>query len=341
MRLSFLLIFLAPIFSFAQSDSIAEQFLIDQKKYTDYEKAHGGWLSTKNTNLHYLTRGNPNGIPFLWLHGSLSNAYEILPIVNELTKNNIYVISVDYYGHGKTKFPETEVSVDNLADDISQLLNHLDIDKVTIGGFSRGAYLATAFYKNYPEKTSALILEDGGLMGLHYNLKTKSKDWLSNYISEQIENKPAELFQNYQSEQEAYQVLNAYTDKKYSFTNLSFINKNKNGEFVIYKEQESLYWMDDKKRFVEMILSPENSSLFQRTLLNLGLNQLNRPLTVPTLVLEAQSENDPLPYAEDYLKFSKNNPDLVSHLIFEETQHHIKFQHPVRFAESVIQFILQ
>ena len=339
MRCIIFLWLLLPIQNFAQSDSIHQLFIEDKIKYENYEQKHRNHFQSKHSLIHYLTWGDPKDSPLIWLHGSFSNAYEIQPYVHELIANHIYVIAIDYYGHGKTKFPKTNVSVDHLAEDISQLLSHLNIDKAIIGGFSRGAYLATSFYNNYPQKTRALILEDGGIVGLHHNLKNKSKSELADFINHENQNKPPTLFQEYDYEIDAYKALLRYSNSENSFINFSFIHRNDAGKYSIYKEQDFLYYMNDTDRFVEMILTPKKTSLFQQSLLKLGLQHSKNKLSTPTLLLEAQSNKDPLPYDKEYENFYNKNSYFVKHLIYDDTDHNIHFQHPKRFERDVINFI--
>lgn len=130
--------------------------------YREFESIHGGYVPTDNVLMHYLCWGNPKNVPLIWSHGSFSHSYELADLAKLLTDGGYYLIAVDYYGHGQTPIPEKEVSLYNSADDIRVLMDSLKINQAIIGGFSRGGYIAAAFYQSYPERVKALILEDGG-----------------------------------------------------------------------------------------------------------------------------------------------------------------------------------
>ena len=133
-----------------------------KKEYLAFEREHGHYVQTPNVRMHYLTWGNPKNTPLIWSHGSLAHSYELMDVAKMITEAGYYLIALDYYGHGKTPLPDHEVSVYHSADDILVLMDSLNIKKAIIGGFSRGGFIAAAFYQSYPERVKALILEDGG-----------------------------------------------------------------------------------------------------------------------------------------------------------------------------------
>jgi alpha-beta hydrolase superfamily lysophospholipase len=92
---------------------------LQRRNVQQFEKAHGHFVQTKNTNMHYLTWENASGIPLVWAHGSFTNAYELLPIADSLVKAGYFIIAIDYYGHGQTLIPRHEVSLYDVADDIA------------------------------------------------------------------------------------------------------------------------------------------------------------------------------------------------------------------------------
>ena len=77
----------------------------------DAEREHGRWVETENGPMHYAEWETPNGIPFLWVHGTTRSCYELFPLIAELQEIGLHVIAIDWYGHGATPIPESEVSV--------------------------------------------------------------------------------------------------------------------------------------------------------------------------------------------------------------------------------------
>jgi 3-oxoadipate enol-lactonase len=47
-----------------------------------------------------------------------------------------------------------------MAHDLARLMDHLEIDRATIGGLSMGGYVALAFARRFPERVQALVLAD-------------------------------------------------------------------------------------------------------------------------------------------------------------------------------------
>jgi pimeloyl-ACP methyl ester carboxylesterase len=92
-----------------------------------------------------------HGYPFnrtLWNEqvAALSTAYRL--------------IVPDLRGFGETEASEGPATMNRMAQDVAQLLDHLEISRAVIGGLSMGGYVALAFYKQFPSRVRALILAD-------------------------------------------------------------------------------------------------------------------------------------------------------------------------------------
>jgi pimeloyl-ACP methyl ester carboxylesterase len=70
------------------------------------------------------------------------------------------LISLDCRGHGRTRplGDRQFLKFNSLTDDITDLLDYLNLSKVVIGGISMGAGVALNFAVRHPERTRALIL---------------------------------------------------------------------------------------------------------------------------------------------------------------------------------------
>ena len=60
-------------------------------------------------------------------------------------------ITLDLPGHGKSTFNNLDISysIDDWCEDISQMLDSLNVDKLSICGYSMGGRLAIAFASKY------------------------------------------------------------------------------------------------------------------------------------------------------------------------------------------------
>jgi pimeloyl-ACP methyl ester carboxylesterase len=66
----------------------------------------------------------------------------------------------DLRGHGESEAQPPPYTLVDLAEDLRQILDHLAIERVLLGGLSMGGYIALAFAGRYPERLQALLLLD-------------------------------------------------------------------------------------------------------------------------------------------------------------------------------------
>jgi 3-oxoadipate enol-lactonase len=70
------------------------------------------------------------------------------------------VIAPDLRGFGETEALEGPATMNRMARDVAQLLDHLEISRAVICGLSMGGYVALAFFKQFPSRVRALVLAD-------------------------------------------------------------------------------------------------------------------------------------------------------------------------------------
>ncbi|TLY32531.1 MAG: alpha/beta fold hydrolase [Nitrospirae bacterium] len=70
------------------------------------------------------------------------------------------VVTVDLRGHGESDAPLWLYSMDQFADDVKGLLDHLSIQQAVLAGFSMGGYVVFAFYRKYAARVNGLVLAD-------------------------------------------------------------------------------------------------------------------------------------------------------------------------------------
>ena len=311
-----------------------------KKQYSTFEKTHGRFVQTKNVNMHYLTWGNSSNPCLIWAHGSINNGYELLDIADYLVKAGFYVIAIDYYGHGKTAIPNHEVSLYHVADDIKFLMDKLSIKKAYIGGFSRGGYIATAFYDAYPQSVSGLILEDGGSVSSNtYYHKLTSAELYAKAKNFDIKTKqPWDT--TYNSEFKAYKSLYDKNEKGNQFSILALIKKNKSERWsIIYSEMMSLFHLENSQQFLNLTLRPTKVPIFAESMMMMEPKIIFRNLDVPVLILDPVSKNDPMPFEKENQALKKQHPNYVEYIAYQDTEHNIHYAHPKRFTSDVISFL--
>src|SRR5688572_10829333 len=101
------------------------------------------------------------GKPIVLIHGSYMNIplnwSHIIPLLSKDRK----VIVAEMQGHGRTRDIERVFSYENMADDVSGLLNHLKIDSADILGYSMGGGVAFQFAVRHAEQVRRLVILSG------------------------------------------------------------------------------------------------------------------------------------------------------------------------------------
>ena len=118
---------------------------------------------------HYAPVGSDRGEPIVLAHGFASSTrinWVNPRWVDALTKAGRRVIALDNRGHGQSaKLYDPEAyTTDLMAGDVAGLIDHLDLTRVDLMGYSMGARIVTAVALRRPRLARSLIL--GGL-GIH------------------------------------------------------------------------------------------------------------------------------------------------------------------------------
>ena len=309
--------------------------------YEAFERSHGGWIETRNGPMHYL-RWNKSvgGLTLVWAHGTYDSAYSLMPVITELSKTGIEVIAIDYYGHGKTPIPTHEVSIYHVADDMVALLDSLGVDKAVIGGHSRGGTISSAFYDSYPERVLGLILEDGG-SSLTANIwdNRSDEELKKRFASIDISATP----KPFKTEFDLFYEMVKFNTSTVNPASLYYIfaqsSEGMDGNW--YFNRGLAQWLHEDKlvNVLSLIRESSNGPMFQYSTLSFNPMVAYRNLSVPVLIIDAVSDNDPYPTTELNRQLEQLHPDLIEHQLWEQTQHHAHYQHPLRFAREIRLFL--
>lgn len=109
----------------------------------------------KNTKISYTDSGE--GTAIVLLHGFLENKKMWQEYVTLFSKN-YRVITIDLLGHGETDCLGYVHSMEDNANVVNEVLEHLNIQKAIIAGHSMGGYVGLAFAELYPKKIRKLVL---------------------------------------------------------------------------------------------------------------------------------------------------------------------------------------
>ena len=305
-------------------------------QFKNFEQQHRGSIQTKNIELHYLEWGTPKDTPLIWVHGSFTNAYELMDVADNLVKNGYYVIAIDYYGHGLTKIPQHEVSLYHVADDINTLMISKKIEKAVIGGWSRGGIIATAFYDTYPDKVLGLILEDGGSVSTNTYYHKMKEDELRERVKEIF--KDWVTYPKFDSQFEAYQTFHE-GGKGTQFELLAWLTEDSNGKWSIGTGITDLFNMSNEDQFINTVLRPTQATLFGESMAIVEPKIVYRNLHVPMLILDPTSDQDIFPYENENRQLKNEHSKLITHKLYENTGHNIHYEKPMKFVKDLSEFL--
>ena len=103
---------------------------------------------------------NPNGQTIVLLHGKNFSADYWTHTMRALSRYGYRVIAPDQVGFGKSSKPEIRYTFPMLVENTGRLLDHLKLGRVVVVGNDMGGMLAVHFARRYPERISALVLEN-------------------------------------------------------------------------------------------------------------------------------------------------------------------------------------
>lgn len=108
-------------------------------------------------NLAYSDEGH--GPPVVFLHAFPLNRTMWASQVADLS-DRYRVVTIDLRGHGESDAPMWRYTLDQFAEDVHGLLEHLGIARATFVGLSMGGYILFALHRTHPELFHVLVLAD-------------------------------------------------------------------------------------------------------------------------------------------------------------------------------------
>ena len=113
----------------------------------------------------YHDRGRRHGTALLLIHGfPLDHRMWASQLVG--LSADVRVIAPDLRGFGRSAAPHPlevtpgPLTMEQHADDLAALLDHLAVERAVVAGLSMGGYIAFAFWRRHRERVQALVLLD-------------------------------------------------------------------------------------------------------------------------------------------------------------------------------------
>lgn len=133
------------------------------------------WAETADINglkLFYEVAGA--GKPLVMIHGAYMNN-DTWGGLKESLAEQYQVIAVEMQAHGRTTDRDTPISYTGMAEDVSDLLDHLGIEKAIVVGYSMGGAVAMRLAIDHPEKVERIVAASAGY---RYDLETMGQEFI-------------------------------------------------------------------------------------------------------------------------------------------------------------------
>lgn len=117
------------------------------------------YLTLRDATIHYRIDGRADA-PVLLLSNSLGTSLAMWDPQMDAFFPHFRVLRYDTRGHGQSSVPPGPYSIAQLATDMLQLLDHLDIERAHICGLSMGGITAMWFALHHPERIDRLVLSN-------------------------------------------------------------------------------------------------------------------------------------------------------------------------------------
>ena len=116
-------------------------------------------MKTRINDIDLAYSDEGQGPPVVFLHAFPLNRTTWAPQVAGLSDRH-RVVTIDLRGHGESDAPMWRYTLDQFAEDVNGLLEHLDIARATFVGLSMGGYILFALYRTHPKLFQSLVLAD-------------------------------------------------------------------------------------------------------------------------------------------------------------------------------------
>jgi pimeloyl-ACP methyl ester carboxylesterase len=106
-----------------------------------FDHVSGDYFRIDDADIYYEVIGDIKNPPLLFLHGGLGNMEDFNIVIAHLP-DRFRIIGIDSRGHGKSTLGSKELTYALLQKDVEILLQRLNVDRLTVVGFSNGGTIA-------------------------------------------------------------------------------------------------------------------------------------------------------------------------------------------------------
>ncbi len=117
------------------------------------------YATVNGVRLFYAARGKPHSPTLLLIHGfPLDHGFWAAQLAGLSAQAR--VIAPNLRGHGRSEVAAGPYSMEQHADDLAALLDHLGVGRAIVAGLSMGGYIALAFWRRHAARVQGLALID-------------------------------------------------------------------------------------------------------------------------------------------------------------------------------------
>jgi len=119
---------------------------------------HEGLLETRDGTQIWYGLTCKDKLPVVLTDGIGCDGF-IWPYVVDHFADSYSLLRWHYRGHGRSESPPTPqgLSIEDLAEDLHELLQHLGIERAVLAGHSMGVQVILEYYRRHPERVAALV----------------------------------------------------------------------------------------------------------------------------------------------------------------------------------------
>ena len=202
-------------------------------------------LKNFDKNQNYYKFYKRRNIPVVFIHGVGLDHKMWFPQIRSFRDNSVLVY--DLLGHGKTPLNKKNVNFEDFSNQLNNLLNNLNINKVNLVGFSFGSLVALKYAKRFKKKVNKLVL-----ISTVYKRNNSEKNNVRERYKKAKKNIPI-----------SNSALNRWLSSKFIKLNpkikkyiLNTLNKNKEDHLNFLKSYKLFSYFKDNTKEIEQINTP-------------------------------------------------------------------------------------
>ena len=202
-------------------------------------------LKNFDKNQNYYKFYKRKNIPVVFIHGVGLDHKMWFPQIRSFRNNSVLVY--DLLGHGKTPLNKKNVNFEDFSNQLNNLLNNLNINKVNLVGFSFGSLVALKYAKRFKKKVNKLVL-----ISTVYKRNNSEKNNVRERYKKAKKNIPI-----------SNSALNRWLSSKFIKLNpkikkyiLNTLDKNKEDHLNFLKSYKLFSYFKDNTKEIEQINTP-------------------------------------------------------------------------------------